>query len=460
VSGLTAVVWPSLKAYFFLGQQYLRYDIPGDGVDEGFPKRIGDAWPGVFPSGIDAAVVWPNDKAYFFRGGEYVRYDIAKDATDPGYPKPISNGWPGVFPSGIDAAVVWPDLKAYFFKGTKYVRYDVASDVVDEGWPKSLAEGWPGVELGFKPTAKPDPLAPIGTKPPKVEDDLKGSWCIPHQGVQDALIGQIFFSTDSDFLDPNDTNALNVLVQALFDLPSGVAVDPVRILFRGHADPRGAEAHNLDLSSRRAVSAQRFVVNSLPAGDPRFETDTRGKGALRQLPPMGNLAYERRVDIFSAGPPFGRKIKPPTDLEDVRKRIVRILKTSNLFVPESRKRLLCVFDPKLKKFDQYLHPMDLVLVKGLFSVNHPRLSDAQMGQMLQRHRISKEIMSEVYSPDLPDIDIASAVSGLDLNILGGIVEVQRADKLGELNVPRPFTRQMVEFINDSRKNVESVYSCY
>jgi hypothetical protein len=86
VSGLTAVVWPSLKAYFFLGQQYLRYDIPGDGVDEGFPKRIGDAWPGVFPSGIDAAVVWPNDKAYFFRGGEYVRYDIAKDATDPGYP--------------------------------------------------------------------------------------------------------------------------------------------------------------------------------------------------------------------------------------------------------------------------------------------------------------------------------------------------------------------------------------
>ena len=43
-----------------------------------------------------AAVVWPNGKAYFFRGNEYIRYDMAKDSADPGYPLPIVGMWPGL----------------------------------------------------------------------------------------------------------------------------------------------------------------------------------------------------------------------------------------------------------------------------------------------------------------------------------------------------------------------------
>jgi hypothetical protein len=32
-----------------------------------------------------------NGKAYFFKGNEYVRFDITTDKADPGYPKPIDS---------------------------------------------------------------------------------------------------------------------------------------------------------------------------------------------------------------------------------------------------------------------------------------------------------------------------------------------------------------------------------
>jgi len=35
------------------------------------------------------ALVWDNDKAYFFKGDEYIRYDIAADQADEGYPQSI-----------------------------------------------------------------------------------------------------------------------------------------------------------------------------------------------------------------------------------------------------------------------------------------------------------------------------------------------------------------------------------
>jgi len=97
-------------------------------ADEGHPKAISSGWAGVFESNLDAAVVWSNGKAYFFNGDQYIRYDIAADRADEGYPKAISSGWAGVFESDLDAAVVWPNGKAYFFKGDQYIRYDIATD--------------------------------------------------------------------------------------------------------------------------------------------------------------------------------------------------------------------------------------------------------------------------------------------------------------------------------------------
>jgi hypothetical protein len=142
------VVWTTGKAYFFKDSQYVRFDLPSDQVDPGYPAAISANWHGLWSENIDAALVWPNGKAYFFKGSEYMRFDIAHDTVDPGYPAPIAGNWPGMpaeFASGIDEAVVWNNGKAYFFKDSQYVRYDIAADRVDPGYPQPIAGNWPGV---------------------------------------------------------------------------------------------------------------------------------------------------------------------------------------------------------------------------------------------------------------------------------------------------------------------------
>jgi len=140
-----AVVWNNGKAYFFKGAEYVRYDMAADQVDPGYPQPIAGHWPGLWSNGVDAAVVWNNGKAYFFKGAEYVRYDMATDQVDPGYPQPIAGHWSGLWSDGIDAGVVWNNGKAYFFKGAEYVRYDMAADQVDPGYPQLIVGNWPGL---------------------------------------------------------------------------------------------------------------------------------------------------------------------------------------------------------------------------------------------------------------------------------------------------------------------------
>ncbi len=142
------VLWTNGKAYYFKGNQYIRYDVAADKVDAGYPKAITGAWTGLWADNIDAGVVWPNGKAYFFKGSQYIRYDIKTDKADAGYPKPIGGNWPGFpanFAAGVNAAVVWNNGKAYFFKGSDYIRYDIAADKTDAGYPKPISGAWPGL---------------------------------------------------------------------------------------------------------------------------------------------------------------------------------------------------------------------------------------------------------------------------------------------------------------------------
>lgn len=145
MSRLVGLVSPSgTRAYFFSGDQYVRYDVANDAVDPGYPKPIAGNWPGLFDRDIDAAVVAPSGNVYFFRGTEYIRYDWDADQAAPGYPRPIEGNWHGLFP-GVDAAISWDSGKIYFFQGQHYVRYDPGADHVDAGYPKVIAGNWPGL---------------------------------------------------------------------------------------------------------------------------------------------------------------------------------------------------------------------------------------------------------------------------------------------------------------------------
>jgi hypothetical protein len=112
-----AINWGNGKIYFFKSGEYLRYDIVKDKVDDGYPRPLSAAtwphWPVAWNSGINAAVSWGNGKAYFFKGDQYLRYDISADTVDHDYPKPIAGNWPGLMEAlshGVDTAIAAPGL--------------------------------------------------------------------------------------------------------------------------------------------------------------------------------------------------------------------------------------------------------------------------------------------------------------------------------------------------------------
>jgi hypothetical protein len=153
----SAVVWPNGRAYFFSGDSYVAYALDPEGAIDGYPQYIAQGWPGwpeSWADGIDAALVWDANTAYFFKGTEYLRYNIPDDHVDPGYPRLIAGAWPGLaeaFPEGIDSAIDWGNGYMYFFWDGSYVRYrkDPTQEGVEAGYPKPINESWPGLnQLG------------------------------------------------------------------------------------------------------------------------------------------------------------------------------------------------------------------------------------------------------------------------------------------------------------------------
>jgi len=169
------------KAYFFKDTQYVRYDWNQERVDAGYPLLL-SAWnlPSIFSNGIDAALEGQGKyagKAYFFKGDQYVRYDWNQDKVDAGYPLALS-AWnlPGDFASGIDAALNGQGKyagKAYFFKGDQYVRYDWNRDKVDAGYPLPIVGNWQGItELLKAGLAKTKAIEWILTMQPQLQGYL------------------------------------------------------------------------------------------------------------------------------------------------------------------------------------------------------------------------------------------------------------------------------------------------
>jgi hypothetical protein len=104
------------KAYLFKGENYVRLDQQRNAVDA--PVRsIAEAWAGLadvgFADRLDAAVNWGNGKVYFFKEDQYVRYDIAADRMDNGYPRSIAQHWSGLDAAGFAEAIdaIWVKLE-------------------------------------------------------------------------------------------------------------------------------------------------------------------------------------------------------------------------------------------------------------------------------------------------------------------------------------------------------------
>ncbi len=167
----TAVNWTDDTGYFFVGDRYYRYDFTRDRVADGYPKPIAGNWVGFdqLPGGprdLDAGFNAGNGKAYFFKGDQYLRFDVASDRVDSGYPRPIAGNWPGLerLAGGardLDGVLAVSGSKLYVFKGSQYVRYNLTQgDKTDARYPLDLSGAtWPGVQtwpLGVDTVLKRD----------------------------------------------------------------------------------------------------------------------------------------------------------------------------------------------------------------------------------------------------------------------------------------------------------------
>lgn len=94
---------------------------------------------------------------------------------------------------------------------------------------------------------------------------------------------QVLFGLDSAELDPSAHAVLDAAVEWL-------RADPMRqLLIRGHADPSGPEAYNLDLSARRAEAVAAYLQDQ---GVSRAQIAVTAKGEVDAMvePADGNRA--------------------------------------------------------------------------------------------------------------------------------------------------------------------------
>ncbi|XP_052668930.1 hemopexin isoform X1 [Harpia harpyja] len=117
------------------GEQVWAYS--GGQLQPGFPRRIGDEFPGV-PGGLDAAVECHPEECggetiLFFKGDTVYAFDLALRMMQVTKPRT----WPGLGP--CDAALRWLE-RYYCLRGTQFQRFNPLTGEVPTGYPRDLRD--------------------------------------------------------------------------------------------------------------------------------------------------------------------------------------------------------------------------------------------------------------------------------------------------------------------------------
>jgi outer membrane protein OmpA-like peptidoglycan-associated protein len=103
---------------------------------------------------------------------------------------------------------------------------------------------------------------------------------------------RIFFNEDSDLIDSQYRPWLQQLADEL------AKDSTATVTLEGHTDALGPEAHNLNLSNRRALAVRNALANELHV--PKAQLTAKGVGSRTPLQPNSSAAgraYNRRVEV-------------------------------------------------------------------------------------------------------------------------------------------------------------------
>lgn len=101
------------------GMKY--WAIEGYNIMPGYPKSIYKFGIPKYIRKIDATVhIEKTSKTLFFARGQYWSYDEVKQRMDEGYPRRMVDDWPGV-PSKLDAAIEHNGYIYFFFKSSQFI---------------------------------------------------------------------------------------------------------------------------------------------------------------------------------------------------------------------------------------------------------------------------------------------------------------------------------------------------
>jgi outer membrane protein OmpA-like peptidoglycan-associated protein len=106
----------------------------------------------------------------------------------------------------------------------------------------------------------------------------------------------ILFAVDSDVIRPESTPTLVEIGDMLTQHAS------LRLTIEGHTDSDGDDAHNLDLSRRRAASVKAYLVSRYKIDGSRLVTEGYGESrpAADNSTPEGKQ-QNRRVELVRLG---------------------------------------------------------------------------------------------------------------------------------------------------------------
>ena len=196
------------KIYFFKEDRFVRYSGVGGTRDSGYPKEIGEEWPGqpeTFQNHLDTIFMRDNNRIYFFKGSEYIRFrrgaDCLMSSPHPFVLCPHTHyhfGW-GEFLTHIDAAVWRGDLKKhYMFSGPFYLRYTDFEKGIHKDYPKRIAGNWKGLPEDFEQGID----AAMWTKDFDHLYFFKGDKCVRFSDVKQGVDGYYLLKVRFKELDP------------------------------------------------------------------------------------------------------------------------------------------------------------------------------------------------------------------------------------------------------------------